>query len=100
MLKLSCYTHDRSSPKIPNEPETTMSKLTKTIGTSGIALSLLAIAANSWACGDGTISIVGLPTLGVSTFQANAINASGRITGFSYLGGDTSAHAFFYDGIL
>jgi uncharacterized repeat protein (TIGR01451 family) len=43
-----------------------------------------------------TYTITDLGTLGGSFSQGNGINASGQVTGFSYLTGDAAYHAFLY----
>ena len=45
-----------------------------------------------------TPAIYNLGTLGGSASYGRALNASGEVTGFSYIAGDTSFHAFLYTG--
>ena len=62
-----------------------------------ISITVLITAANGWACGGGAGTITNIPTLGGSVFQVNGLNATGQVTGFSYLTGNTAAHAFLYN---
>jgi probable HAF family extracellular repeat protein len=73
-------------------------KLTRRNTFNSVSCLLVLAANQAWACqqGNGTNSIVVLPTLGGSVVQANALNAAGQITGVSFLAGDTAAHAFRY----
>ncbi len=45
-----------------------------------------------------TYSITDLGTLGGSSSTPTAINDAGQVIGYSYLSGDTTAHAFLYSG--
>src|SRR5436305_15239099 len=58
------------------------------------------IAANSWACGNGGLTITNLPSLGGGNFDAYAMNQAGQITGISFLSGNVTAHAFRYSSGL
>src|SRR5262245_58422526 len=68
---------------------------------TNVSLLLLQFSAvNSHACGSGGITITNLATLGGSSSQVYALNNAGQITGYSFLSGDLTAHAFrFVTGI-
>src|SRR6185369_11514593 len=63
---------------------------------SALCLLLLLVATDSRPCGQNSGTIGGLPTLGGSLSQANAMNASGQITGLSFTSGNLGVHAFLY----
>ncbi len=50
------------------------------------------------ACGNGTTTVTNLPSLGGSSLFAYGLNASGQITGYSYISGDQGYDAFIYGG--
>ena len=64
---------------------------------TGVCFALILSASHAAAgCGQGAVTITNLPTLGGSSYEADALNASGQITGFSLLPGDMIGHAFLY----
>jgi len=64
----------------------------------GIALLVAAVLGAAPANAAVLYSIKDLGTLGGSTSLAGGINASGWVAGASSLAGDTTQHAFLYDG--
>jgi len=65
---------------------------------SALTAILTALAAPSW--GQIATSFGRIPTLGGSCFSAYDLNASGQLTGFSYVTDNTGSDAFLYsDGV-
>jgi len=66
--------------------------------------SILMLASVLMLVGSGQVmaitqyTITDLGTLGGSYAYARGINNSGQVAGYSYLTGNSSAHAFLYDG--
>lgn len=46
------------------------------------------------ACGPGNPTITNVPSLGGSLYRVDGLNASGQMTGWSYVPGDLEVHAF------
>jgi len=72
-------------------------KLTKTLNCVSCLLILAVKQASACQQGNGTNTVLLLPSLGGTIVQASALNAAGQVTGFSYLAGNTEAHAFLYN---
>src|SRR5436190_8029628 len=73
----------------------------KSVFARGLIVSYLVLAqltARPCGQGSGSTQIAVLPTLGGSVLQVNALNSAGELTGFSYMTGDLSAHAFLSGG--
>jgi probable HAF family extracellular repeat protein len=67
---------------------------TRTVVSLSASL-LLFTATNHWAaCGPGTPTISGVPSLGGSLYRVKALNANGQVAGWSYVSGDLEVHAF------
>ena len=52
------------------------------------------------ACVAMTFTVTDLGTLGGSQSFATAVNSAGKVVGYSYPPGDSSYHAFLYDGVM
>src|SRR5262249_45591177 len=50
------------------------------------------------SCGQNSVTIISLPTLGGSSFSAAALNDVGQVAGFSLVTGEGAGHAFLYNG--
>ena len=61
------------------------------LGASLLLISNLPIWA---ACGPGNLTITNVPSLGGSLYRVEGLNASGQMTGWSYVPGDLEVHAY------
>lgn len=63
---------------------------------ASLSASLFVISsAPIWAdCGPGNPTITNVPSLGGSLYRVEGLNASGQMTGWSYVAGDLEVHAF------
>src|SRR5437764_828073 len=65
---------------------------------SSVILTAALLAHGAPASAQGRTSFGGLGTLGGSSSEGRCRNASGQMTGYSYITGNSTQHAFLYSG--
>ena len=62
---------------------------------TSICLSVLQFSSTN-SCAGGNVTVTNVPSLGGDNLDVYAMNSTGQLTGFSFLAGNNSAHAFLY----